>query len=404
MTGPVKAFVVAGKDLLVAARDTKGLIMLLLMPFLLVAVLGFSLRGLVSAGPLPVVEPFDLGIVDHDGGDLPRSFRSLLETAGLAGLARPVELSEAQARDLISRGDLAGAVVFPESYSAKVRAGACPVLPVLLDAGQGFGPRVVRIIAQEFSDGLFAVQVATRAAVSRESGLPGVDQASNMAVIAAEAGSRIAAMTGAPTEEMARGGAPTTSFQYYAAAMSVMFLLFAGQSGLESMTGERRQMTLVRILAAPGAARGFVAGKFLGVLAVAFTQFLILLTGTRLAFGVDWGPSLLAVLAIGLGYAAAIAGLAVMVSALVHNGKAATTWWVLATQAFSALGGSLWPLAFFPPILERLASFLPNYWALRALLGAMTGDGLAQAAPSALAMAGFGLAALLVASARLARV
>lgn len=400
----MKAFVVAGKDLLVAARDTKGLIMLLLMPFLLVAVLGLSLGSFMGAGPLPAVEPFDVGIVDQDGGDLPRSFRSLLETPALGGLATPVELSEARARDLISRGELAGAVVFPEGYSAQVQAGASPVLSVLVDAGQSLSPRIIRVIAQEFSDGMFAAQMATRVALRREPTLPGTDPASNVAGIAAEAASRIAAMTGAPTEEMARRGATTTPFQYYAAAMSVMFLLFAGQSGLESITGERRQMTLLRILATPGAARGFAAGKFLGVLAVAFAQFLILLLGTRLAFGVDWGPSLLAVLAIGLGYASAVAGLAVMVSALVTSGKAATTWWLLATQAFSALGGSLWPLAFFPPILERVASFLPNYWALRAFLGAMAGDSLAQAAPSVLAMAGFGLAALAVGSARLARV
>jgi ABC-2 type transport system permease protein len=294
--------------------------------------------------------------------------------------------------------------MFPEGYSAQVQAGAFPALPVLVDAGQSLGPRIIRVIAQEFSDGLFAVQVATRAALGRDAAPPGADRAFNVEGMAAAATSRIAAMTGAPAEEMARKGTTTTPFQYYAAAMSVMFLLFAGQSGLESITGERRQMTLLRILASPGAARGFAAGKFLGVLAVAFAQFLILLLGTRLAFGVDWGPSLLAVLAIGLGYASAVAGLAVMVSALVTSGKAATTWWLLATQAFSALGGSLWPLAFFPPIVERVALFLPNYWALRAFLGGMAGDSLAQAVPAVLAMAGFGLAALLVGSARLARV
>jgi len=67
----VKAFVVAGKDLLVAARDTKALIMLLLMPFLLVAVLGFSLGSFMGAGPLPAVEPFDVGIVDRTGAICP---------------------------------------------------------------------------------------------------------------------------------------------------------------------------------------------------------------------------------------------------------------------------------------------------------------------------------------------
>jgi ABC-2 type transport system permease protein len=298
---------------------------------------------------------------------------------------------------------LAGAILFPKGYSEQIRAGDSPSLPVLVDAGQNIYPRIIGIVAREFGDGVLAVQIATRIAlearpVSQANG-PDLDAAG----LAAEVGRRIVAMTGAPAEEAARKGAKTTPFQYYAAAMSTMFLLFAGQAGLESISGERRQMTLLRLLATPGAARGFAAGKFLGILAVAFTQFLILLLGTSLVFGVDWGPSVAATLAVGLGYASAIAGLAVMVSVLATNGKTAATWWLLATQAFSALGGSLWPLTFFPPAVERIASFLPNYWALRGFLGVMAGDTLAQAAPAALAMAGFGLAALLVGSRRLAR-
>lgn len=370
----MKAITIALKDLLIAARDRNGLVMLLAMPFVTMAILGFSLGGLFKSD-LPRVEPFEVGVVAEDTGGVAALFEQALADPAAQGLLLPVRLSEAEARQRTLEGTLAGAVVFPEGCSERAASGKPLGLTVLVDPGRSLQPDVIRIAAQTFSDRVFAAGLGAGAAL-----IP-------VPVLA---------------EEVARKGGQLSSFQYYAAAMAVMFLLFAGLAGVQSVGAERRQMTLMRVKASPGSAWSFATGKFLGVLFVGLVQFLILMVGMRVLFGVTWGSPLLC-LAVAAGYAIAIAGLAVLVAAIMPEEKNASTVWSIATQVLAAFGGSMWPLSFFPVALQKVAAVLPNYWALRGLLGVMTGQGPAQLIPAICALVGIGLAGLWLGSARLAK-
>lgn len=171
-------------------------------------------------------------------------------------------------------------------------------------------------------------------------------------------------------EELSTSQPPLSAMEYYAAGMGVMFLLFAGQLGLQSISSERRQQTLHRLLATPTSSFTFIFGKFLGILLIAFAQFLILALGTSLLFNVDWGNPL-AALSVALAYSAAVSGMALAVSAWVPNENVAIGAWSISVQILSLLGGSMIPLMTFPDSMRTMAYFTPNYWALQGLLQTM---------------------------------
>lgn len=390
----IRAITIAVKDLIIAARDRNGFIMLLAMPFVALAILGFALGGLFRSD-LPRIEPFEVGIVDFDAGaagDLAALFEQALADPAAQGLMLPVRLGEDEARRRVLGGGLAGAVVFTEGCSERAALGQPVGLSVMVDPGRSLLPDVIRIATQTFSDQVFATGVAL--AASPRAG---------DSTLAAEIGRRIRALTPALTETVAQKGGQLSAFQYYSAAIAVMFLLFAGSAGVQSICAERRQMTFMRIQAGPGSAWAFAFGKSLGVFLVALAQFVILMVGMRWAFGISWGSSPLLCLGVAAGYAWAVSGLAIMVSALISEEKTALDLWNITTQVLAAFGGSMWPISFFPAALRKVAAALPNYWALRGLLGALTGENLHQLAPAIAALVGLGLLGLLLGSARLAR-
>ncbi|HWJ03638.1 MAG TPA: ABC transporter permease, partial [Verrucomicrobiae bacterium] len=182
------------------------------------------------------------------------------------------------------------------------------------------------------------------------------------------------------------------------AAMGVMFLLFSGIRGMQSIDADRRELTLSRTFASPTTATTYLFGKFFGTVAIAFCQFIILALGTTLLFKVNWGAPL-TMLSIALAYSWAVSGMALALASLVTNNQAATGAWSILVQVFSALGGSMIPLAVFPPAMRAIAQFTPNYWGLQGLLAGMQNGPFPWS--SVLALLALGTVTLVVGSFRM---
>ena len=362
----MKVLIIALKDLTIAGRDKKGLLLLLAMPLILIAILGSALSQ--SFSTTPKIEPFEVGIVDQDQGPLAQTFIDVLNSAELKEIIIPVQMTEDEAKSRIQEGKLSAAIVIPPKFSQDVIDGSSTALEVLSDQTQSLRPLIVESICRSFINQIVASQTAIEQVMSASPNPPTarLDPKQITEAILTELDQN----PPQAIEELSTSQPPLSAMEYYSAGMGVMFLLFAGQLGLQSISGERRRQTLHRLLATPTSSLTFVFGKFLGILLIAFTQFLILALGTSIFFKVDWGNSL-AVLSVALAYSAAISGMALAVSAWVPNERVAIGAWSISVQILSLLGGSMIPLMTFPDSLRTLAYFTPNYWALQGLLQAM---------------------------------
>jgi ABC-2 type transport system permease protein len=360
---------IAGKDMRLIMRDRGALLVMLAMPFALIFILGSALGGIGQGDSLDV----DVAIVNNDTGGTGEHF-----VEGLTSSPQVDELFNIAVRDDadevradVEKGDLTAALIIPADLSERIMAGEPVALEVLQDPGSemaaGIWAGVVRAgVAQASAEIIAARTLPT---------MPGAAQGPP------QSGVTLDAVTVRDAEADVEEAISMIS--YYSAGMTAMFLLFGSMFGAFSFVKERREQTLARMLSAPVGKPAIVGGKAAGVFLVAVGQFAILLIGTSLVFGVDWGDNLAGTLLVGLAEAFAAAGLAMMLAALGKTERAIGGIGPAAIMLFSATGGSMIPSEQLPSWLLPVQVVSPIYWSLNGFIDLMRGAPLSEVLPGA---------------------
>jgi ABC-2 type transport system permease protein len=313
----------------------------------------------------------DVAIVNNDTGGTGEHF-----VEGLTSSPQVDELFNIAVRDDadevradVEKGDLTAALIIPADLSERIMAGEPVALEVLQDPGSemaaGIWAGVVRAgVAQASAEIIAARTLPT---------MPGAAQGPP------QSGVTLDAVTVRDAEADVEEAISMIS--YYSAGMTAMFLLFGSMFGAFSFVKERREQTLARMLSAPVGKPAIVGGKAAGVFLVAVGQFAILLIGTSLVFGVDWGDNLAGTLLVGLAEAFAAAGLAMTLAALGKTERAIGGIGPAAIMLFSATGGSMIPSEQLPSWLLPVQVVSPIYWSLNGFIDLMQGASLSEVLP-----------------------
>ena len=159
-----------------------------------------------------------------------------------------------------------------------------------------------------------------------------------------------------------------TGFEQAVPGTMVMFaLIVLLTGGATTLLAERREGMLRRLASAPIPRGAVVAGKWLGKLSLAAVQIGFAMLLGRVAFGVHWGPHLLAVLGLLLAYAALLSSAALCLGNAARTEAQAVGIGVLLGNVLAALGGCWWPIEITPTFMQRLATWLPTGWTMDGL-------------------------------------
>ncbi len=153
---------------------------------------------------------------------------------------------------------------------------------------------------------------------------------------------------------------------YYAGAVAILFLLFSAVHGSLSMFEERDSGILDRLLAGPAGAAALVNGKFLFLLAQGFFQVSVIFLVAWLAYGVELPARLPGYGLVTVAASAAAAGLALALTTACATARQAQTLANAVILITSAVGGSMVPRFFMPPLIQDLGWLTPTTWALEA--------------------------------------
>lgn len=362
----MQALMITWKDLQIAYRDRTGLMMLLAMPLILIAVLGAVFGS--SFADTPTIATIAIAVIDQDRTHFSGELWQVLSGDELADLVVAKQMTEVEAEAELKQGRLAGALLIPSGFAASVMGNGSSELVVLRDPGQEFQASILQSIAQAFADQLTAARLTVQEALQTGQVVDPVQLGQQVAHQVAEARVKL-------EREVVVPGAQINSFQYYTFSMACMFLLMAGNFGLQSLSDEERKQTYARTMVTPTSKLSYLLGKVGGQVALAFTQFLILALGTRLIYGVVWGDWP-AVLLVGLIYSVTVGGLAILVSSLIRNAATALSGWVIGVQVGTALGGGMVPLYVFPDFMQKVAMVSPVFWGLKSFLALGMGQPL----------------------------
>lgn len=377
------------KDILVLVRNRTELGVLLAMPFVLIAILGFALSGLLSGNS--AVLSMEVAIVQEDdeqrglarfAEELEKSGmpaaeqRKLMEAAeetspstwlqeilrgeSLSSLATVTEMEAAAARRALEQEEIVAILTIPEDFTFHA------LQKMLLAAGGGSELHlVVSDHAPTQSEIFHDILDETIRSLNFESA---ISSAAGEEVVLKEPQPQLGGIESVSAVE------PISSFQYYTIGMAVMFALFV--SGIISAMAytEKKQFVFDRILLSNHHPFTYLSGKAISAAMITVCQFLILFFFSSLIFkafnltDLSFWPGMLLIV---FSLAICVGSLAAFLTSLMmrfNNDTITIVFSGIVVTIFAFLGGSFTPTESLPVFVRELGAWTPNGASLNAFL------------------------------------
>jgi len=316
-------------------RDRRSLAMVLVVPVVLMALVGYLVRNQGSN--------YTIAVVDQTGQGVAAALAREIEAAGQA---RTVVKDEAAAREAIKDGSVQGAVI----------ASGSPAAPQLLLVLEGTQPSSARAIRQLVTRAVLGLQVA--GAAVRPANAPEVIPA-----------------------EYVYGGPEYDTLDFFAPALMGFFAFFlVFLLTAVSFQRERSAGTLERLMASPIRRSELIVGYAAGFGFFALLQAVLVVGASVLIFRIHHAGALGWVLVLVMILSLAAVNLGIFVSAFARTELQAMQFIPLVIVPQGLLCGVIWPVSSLPGWLGPVTKALPMTYAINALRGVMLkGEGLGDA-------------------------
>jgi len=372
---------IAIKDLLEFERNRIGLIFLFLMPFFMLIMTGYIFPTGNTYTNIPVA------LVDLDHSQASQQFLGQLQL--MNNKSNMMEFKDASSLDdaktLITRGQVYGAIVIPPGFSDNMAQGKQSNITVLSDNSipqvsmvmQGIGSQVISILGAQTA----AMKVQMLAVKANQTVSP-------MAVIA-------------PLKADMQGTVPgdLNYFDFIAPGLLMMIVMMGAMTGIpRAISHEKEIGTFDGILAAPVNEMSIIMGKTIAQTVRGFIQGIIVLIIAILVFGVTiQGNILLALALLFLGIFSFI-GLGILLTSLANNEETAMIFMTVLQFPMMFLTGVFFPIQQMPWFMQDLSKVLPLTYAVSAMRKVMVLDARIQdVLPEVAILVVFGAIMLLIA-------
>lgn len=178
---------------------------------------------------------------------------------------------------------------------------------------------------------------------------------------------------------------------------TVMFSFYIMISIVIAFIKDRESGMAARLASTPLSRLEYFAGKWVPFVAVVLLQIMVLFGFGVIVYDLPLGdPLALAALSVGLAFVATGCGMAMAVLAKTENMGIALTQVIALGGAM--LGGLWMPIEFMPEVMQNIAQFLPQFWALEGYKTVILEQGTMRDVWQSLAvLLGFGAACLTLA-------
>ena len=336
---------IAGTELRRLLRWRGSVFFLIVLPFLIILLLGAAFGG---------SQDVRVGILGGTDGPLARALVADLDAQPSTDVRRYGSLGDLERS--VSRGTVDGGLEVPAGYDATLSAGRTATLSWF--GRPDSAAQQLRTTIQSLADDQARVLIPARL-LARQKHLS-LEAAVAAATKAAAATPRLTVVTEKPD---GRAYAATTAgrFQSAASTQLLLFIFINSLNGAAWLIETRRLGIARRLLSTPTSLRTIVVGQLLGRLTVALVQAAIIVVGTLLVFGVDWGNPL-GTAAVILSFSLVGTGAAVLLGSLFSSEQQAGPVATLLGLGLAALGGSMAPIYVFPHTARLIAHVTPHAW------------------------------------------
>ena len=354
------------KEFVQMRRDRLTFAMIVGIPILQLVLFGYAINTDPKALPT--------ALVDFDRSEFSRSIASAINNTGYFAIAA-VPPREADADDLLARGEVQFAIVIPTDFSTRLLRGEKPQLLVAADATD---PAAT-------GNALAALQALGTSALRHD--LKG------------------------PLAPLARAPAPfevvvqrrynpegITQFNIVPGLLGVILQMTMVMMTAFAVTRERERGTFENLLATPVTPLEVMAGKIVPYIVVGFLQAAIILAAARLLFDVPMLGGLAVLVAAMTLYIAALLALGFTISTVARTQLQAMQMTFFFFLPALLLSGFMFPFRGMPQWAQALGEVFPITHFLRVVRGVLLkGNGAPETLPHLWPMAAFLAAAAAVA-------
>jgi ABC-2 type transport system permease protein len=366
------AFQIAVKDLRLRIRDRSALIIGIMAPLVLAFIFNLVFGGAFDTGL-----SLSYGVADLDQSELSIAFTDVLEEIEADGVfTLEIYTSVSDADSAIDDGEIDAYYFVEQGFGSSIVTGGTPTIEVVGDIDEPTSTEIAASIAQQYSTGVEATQLA----LATTAALGGTPSRSPVAAAFSYELTDVSAAT--------RQLDPTT---YFAAGMAVFFLFFTVQYGVLGLLEEEREGTMARLLAAPIQRSSVVSGKALLAFLLGLISTVILIISTHFLMGATWGAPLGVALLTVAGVLSAV-GIMGLVASAAKTPEGAGNLGAIIAVVLGMLGGVFFPIGQGDDLLSKITFLTPHAWFMRGL-GDLANDAPWTAAlPSVAAIVVFALA------------
>jgi len=370
---------IALHDLRRTLADRGAVMWMFLLPIVFATFFGLVTGGSSS---IPADAEASLTVVDNDRGVVARD---LLEDLAGQGVA----VTELSPEEREASENLVRTLVIPTGFSEGVLAGETQQLRLENEPGTS-------------EEAALVVQARIFAAITRLIGRT-VEAAQGVQApdpVSIQAFTEVVVPDDLVTVESRFAGNATTQPDGFAQSipgMAVMFVMLVALTyGAATISAERANGQLRRLLTAPVTRAEIVAGKIGGrwiVAAAQITAFVAVGVIANRLFDVEIGDRPFQMWVVLVLFGLVVAPLGVAVGGWFKDPDRAASVGVMATMAMAAFGGCWWPIEVVSKPLKMVSLAIPSGWAMTALHGLISfGRDLTDLGPELMALAGFGVA------------
>lgn len=383
----MKVLVIAGTELRRLLRWRANVFFLFVLPMLIILLLGAAFGGADKAR---------IGVLGGGGGPLAEAFVTDLRAQPSTDVRSYSSAGSLQRA--VARGEVDAGIEIPAGYDALLARGTHVSL--------GWFGRPNSVAQQ------LRATVESVAADQARLLIPAQLLVRKEHITLVRALARVEAVAGkapplqvrvAKPDGTSYAGTTTGRFESGASTQLLLFIFLNSLNAAAWLIETRRLGIARRMLSTPTSLPTIIAGQLLGRLAVALVQALLIILGTLLLFGVDWGNPV-GTAAVVVAFSLVGTGAAVLLASLFSTEQQAGPVALLLGLGLAALGGSMAPLEVFPHTARTIAHFTPHAWANDAFSKLLDHHGgLGSVLPQVGVLLGYAAVLLTIATWRLRR-
>jgi ABC-2 type transport system permease protein len=372
---------IMGKELLEMTRNRMMLVLMVMMPLLMMIMFGFIYPNNTE---MPQGLPVAIIDLSHSGDSA--VFLEQLRTLSDHSVKMDFRTAESvdDARNMIERGEIYGAIIIPESFATSVAQGKTANVTVLYDNSN---PQVGTQVLAEASGLIGGINGMKSAVLVGQLGLKANEAVDPQAVLQ-------------PYNAQAQGTIPGSNyFDFLAPGLLMMIVMMSAMTGIpEGISREKEMGTFDGVLSAPINPVSIIIGKSVALTIGGFIQGILVFILAVVFFGVHVQGSIL--LAFGLLFLGVFSfiGLGILFTSVSEDQKTSTLIANLLMFPMMFVSGIMFPVQQMPWFMQWLSALIPVTYAADAMRKVMIlNAGLQDVLPQIAILVAFGIVTMAIA-------